>query len=173
MRASERSTAEGSEAVPELCDGELAPGAGAVASAAMRTAYKQAEDPAGSVPQGVLFQTIRSYGGDSAAAFMDRLGDGLADCKSYRDGESTVTVKPAPLTGSDADEAVTIDLVRPQLDLPGEPVEGEQTNRIVVLRFGAVVTVLYDGEYERTSSVPATVDTFVSGAAKAIRSWRG
>jgi hypothetical protein len=172
MRSSDRTPAEGSEAVPELCDGELAAGSGAVASAAMRTLYKQPQDPAESVPQGVLFQTIRLYGGDSAAAFMDRLADGLAGCQSYRDGESTVKVKTAPLRG-DADEALTVDLIRPQLDLPGNPVEGEQTNRIVVMRFGAVVTVLYDGEYERTSSVPAIVDTFVREAAQAIREWRG
>jgi len=172
MRSSDRTPAEGSEAVPELCDGELAAGTGAVASAAMRTTYKQPQDPAESVPHGVLFQTIRSYGGDSAAAFMDRLEDRLADCKSYRGSESTVQVKTAPLKG-DADEALTIDLVRPQLDLPGNPVEGEQTNRIVVMRFGAVVTILYDSEYERSSSVPAIVDTFVSGASKAIQDWRG
>jgi hypothetical protein len=172
MRRSDRLPAEGSEAVPELCDGELAAGTGAVASAAMRTAYKRPQDPAESVPHGVLFQTIRSYGGDSAAAFMDRLEDGLADCRSYRQGDSTVKVKTAPLPG-DADEALTIDLIRPQTDLTGEPEEGEQTNRIVVMRFGAVVTVLYDSEYERTSSVPAIVDTFVRGATQAIRDWRG
>jgi hypothetical protein len=172
MRRSDRTPAEGSEAVPELCDGELDAGTGAVASAAMRTVYKQPQDPAESVPHGVLFQTIRSYGGDSAAAFMDRLEDRLADCRSYRDGESTVKVKTAPLRG-DADEALTIDLIRPQTDLPGNPVGGEQTNRIVVMRFDAVVTVLYDGEYERSSSVPAIVDTFVSETTQAIRSWRG
>ena len=51
--------------------------------------------------------------------------------------------------------------------------EGEQTNRIVVMRFGAVVTVLYDGEYERSSSDPAVVATFVNDATKAIQNWRG
>lgn len=171
MRSSERSPAEGSEAVPKLCDGELAAGTGAVASATMRTLYKQPQDPAESIPQGVFFQTIRLYGGDSAEALMDRISEGLADCRSYKDGKSTVKVKVAPLKG-DADEGLTIDLVRPQLDLPGDPVKGEQVNRIVVMRFGAVVTVLYDGEYERGSSVPAMVDTFVSGAAKAIQDWR-
>jgi hypothetical protein len=173
MRADERTQAEGSEAVPKLCGGELAAGAGAVSSAAVRTAYRGPKDPADSVPHGVLFQTIRVYGGDSAAAFMDRAGDALADCRSYKGSESTIKVSTKPLTGSAADEGLTIDLVRPQLDLPGNPTKGEQTNRIVVMRFGAVVTVLYDSEYERTSSVPAIVDTFVAGAGKAIENWRG
>lgn len=172
MRRSDRTQAEGSEAVPELCDGELAAGDGAVASAAMKSVYKRPQDPQESVPHGVLFQTIRSYGGDSATAFMDRLGEGLADCGSYKQGDTAVKVKSSPLKG-DADEAVTIDLVQPQTDLPGDPVGGEQTNRIVVMRFGAVVTVLYDGEYERSSSDPAVVETFVSGATKAIQDWRG
>jgi hypothetical protein len=158
--------------VPKLCDGELAAGTGAVASAAMLTVYKRPEDPADSVPHAVLYQTIRSYSGDNAAAFMDRLDKELPGCRSYKDGKATVKVKTAPLR-SDADEAVTIDLVRPQTDLPGNPVKGEQTNRIVVMRFDSVVTVLYDAEYERSSSVPAIVDTFVREATKAIESWRG
>lgn len=171
MRRFERKPAEGSEAVPKLCDGELAAGTGVAASAAMMSVYKQPGDPAEAVPHGVLFQTIRSYGGDDAAAFMTRLRDGLDDCTSYRDGEATVRVKDAPLPGA-ADEALAIDLIRPQLDLPGNPTGGEQTNRIVVMRFGAVVTVLYDGGYERSSSIPAIVDTFVREAARAIGTWR-
>lgn len=167
----DRGQAEGAAAVPELCDGELAPGDGVQASAAMMSSYTQPDDPADAVPHGVLYQTIRSYGGDGAAAFMDRARDGLADCTSYRQGESTVTVRSKPLSGV-ADEALTIDLVRPQLDLPGDPTGGEQTNRIVVMRSGSAVTVLYDGEYERSSSIPALVDTFTREAAKAIRAWR-
>jgi hypothetical protein len=168
----DRGQAEGDTAVPELCDGELAPGDGVLASAAMMSSYKQPDAPADAVPHGVLYQTIRSYGGDGAAAFMDRARDGLADCTTYRQGESTVTVRSKPLSGV-ADEALTIDLVRPQLDLPGDPTGGEQTNRLVVMRFGTVVTVLHDGEYERSSSVPKLVDTFTREAAKAVRAWRG
>ncbi len=171
LRRFGRKPAEGSEAVPKVCDGKLAAGAGVVASAAMMSVYKQPEDPADAVPHGVLFQTIRSYGGEDAAAFMARLRAGLENCKSYRDGKATVRVKTAPLPDV-ADEALTIDLIRPQLDLPGNPTGGEQTNRVVVMRFGAVVTVLYDSEYERSSSVPAIVDIFVREAALAIRNWR-
>jgi hypothetical protein len=168
----ERRPAEGSAAVPELCDRELAAGDGVVASAAMMSLYKQPDDPAGSVPQGVLYQTIRAYSGDAAAAFLDRARDGLAECDSYRNGETTVTVRTKPLPGV-ADEALTIDLVQPQLDLPGNPTGGEQANRVVVMRFGTTVTVLYDSEYERSSSIPELVDTFIEEAAKAIRAWRG
>jgi hypothetical protein len=170
MRA-DRQEADGAEAVPRLCDRELAAGEDVTASAAMMNVYRQPDAPADAVPHGVLFQTIRSYRGDGAAAFMDRARDGLADCASYRDGGNTVTVRTKPLTGV-ADEALTIDLIQPQLDLPGNPTGGEQTNRIVVMRFGTVVTVLYDGEYERSSSIPELVDTFVREAARAIRAWR-
>ncbi len=166
----DRQEAEGSVAVPELCDRELAAGDGVVASAAVMNLYQQPDGPADAVPQGVLYQTIRTYGGDGAAAFMDRVRDGLADCVSYRSGENTVKVRPKPLPGV-ADEALTIDLVQPQLDLPGNPTGGEQTNRVVVMRFGTAVTILYDGEYERSSTIPELVDTFVREAAKAIRAW--
>jgi hypothetical protein len=168
----DRQEAEGSAAVPQLCDRELAPGDGVVASAAVMNLYQQPDGPADAVPQGVLYQTIRSYSSDGAAAFMDRARDGLADCESYRNRENLVQVRTKPLSGV-ADEALTIDLVQPQLDLPGNPTGGEQTNRVVVMRFGTVVTVLYDGEYERSSSIPELVDTFVGEAAKAISAWRG
>jgi hypothetical protein len=138
----------------------------------MMNVYRQPDGPADAVPQGVLYQTIRSYGGDGAAAFMERARDGLADCRSYRNGTTTVKVRTKPLSGV-ADEALTIDLIQPQLDLPGNPTGGEQTNRVVVTRFGTVVTLLYDGEYERSSSIPELVDTFVREAAQAIRTWRG
>jgi hypothetical protein len=168
----ERMQADGAKAVPELCGRELAAGDGVVASAAVMSIYQQPTDPAGSVPHGVLYQTVRSYDADGAAKFMDRARAGLADCTSYGSGKNAVKVRTKPLSGV-ADEALTIDLVRPQLDLPGEPTGGEQTNRVVVLRFGSVVTVLNDTEYERSSSVPALVDTFVKEAAKAINAWRG
>jgi len=171
MRREPRSQADGAAAVPKLCDGELAAGAGVIASAAMMTNYKRPQDPPENVPHGVLYQTIRSYDGDSAATFMQRLRTGLADCQSYQDNGFTVRVRTAPLAGV-GDEAVTIDLVRPQTDLPGNPVGGQQTNRIVVIRIGNVVTLLYDAEYERTSSIPALVETFVREATEAIRAWR-
>ncbi|WP_250036503.1 hypothetical protein [Paractinoplanes maris] len=168
----ERRAAEGSAAVPKLCDRELAAGEGVVASAAMMNLYQGPDAPEGSVPQGVLYQTIRSYDGDSATGFLDRARDGLAACKSFRNGETTIKVRTKPLSGA-ADEALTIDLVQPQLDLPGDPTGGEQTNRIVLLRFGSVVTILYDSEYERSSSDPELVSTFVRDAGEAIRAWRG
>ncbi|MEV4342940.1 hypothetical protein AB0J83_00470 [Actinoplanes sp. NPDC049596] len=171
MRREQRK-AEGSDAVPELCDRELAPGDGVVASAAMMNLYQTPDSPEGSVPHGMLYQTIRSYDGDGATAFMERARDGLAGCQSFKTGESTVRVRTKALPGA-ADEALTIDLVRPQLDLPGDPTGGEQTNKVVVMRFGTVVTVLYDDEYERSSSIPQLVDTFVDGSAKAIKAWRG
>ncbi|MDY7087210.1 MAG: hypothetical protein SYR96_19095 [Actinomycetota bacterium] len=168
----ERREADGSTAVPELCNEELAPGEGAVASAAVMNLYQQPDAPAGSIPHGVLYQTIRSYEGDGAVEFLDRARKGLASCKSYPKNDYTVEVRTEPLTGV-ADEALTIDLVRPQRDLPGNPAEGEQTNRIVVMRFGTVVTILYDSEYERSSSVPELVDIFAGRAADSIRAWLG
>jgi hypothetical protein len=168
----ERMAADGAKAVPELCDRELAAGAGVVASAAMMNIYQQPTDQAGSVPHGVLYQTIRSYDADGAAEFMDRARADLAGCTSYGSGKNKVKVQSKPLSGV-ADEALTIDLVRPQLDLPGEPTGGNQTNRVVVIRSGTVVTVLNDTEYERSSSIPALVDTFVRESTKAITAWRG
>ena len=172
LRRDERKPAGGGQTLPQLCDDELAPGTGVVASAAMMHVYKGPNDPPSNVPAGVLYQSIRSYEGNGAAQFMDRLRDGLADCASYRDGVATIRVRTAPLSGV-GDEALTIDRVQPQRNLPGDldPAGGEQTNRVVVIRFGTVVTILNDTEYERTSSVPAIVEVFVREAAQAIRTW--
>jgi hypothetical protein len=41
----------------------------------------------------------------------------------------------------------------------------------VVIRFGTVVTILNDTEYERTSSVPAIIEIFVREATHAIQTW--
>ena len=158
--------------MPPLCDRELAAGPGVVASAAMKHLYKAPDDPPGNIPAGVLYQSIRSYQADNAARFMDRLRDGLADCTSYRAGSTTIDVRTAPLAGV-GDEALTIDRVQPQRDLPGnpDPAGGQQTNRIVVIRIDAVVTILNDTEYERSSSDPAIVDIFVREATRAIHTW--
>ncbi|MBL7253262.1 hypothetical protein [Paractinoplanes lichenicola] len=168
----EQQKADGATAVPKLCGRELAAGKGVVASAALMNLYQAPEAPEGSVPQGILYQTIRSYEGDSAAAFMDRARDGLAACKSYKTAENTVKVQTKPLPGT-ADEALHINLVQPQLDLPGNPTGGTQTNTVVVLRFGSVITILNDAEYERSSSDHDFVLIFTDEATKAIRSWRG
>ncbi|GIF73053.1 hypothetical protein [Asanoa siamensis] len=167
-----REPASGSQLPLKVCDDVLAPGPGVLASAVMMQAYKGPQDPPESIPSGVLYQTIRTYEGENAAAFLDRVRGGLADCTSYQDGGVTLKVKTAPLSGA-GDEALTIDRSQPQLDLPGNPVGGEQTNRVVVVRMGAVVTILDDTEYERSSSDPAVVQVFVDEATKAIRSWLG
>ena len=167
----ERQKATGSQ-LRAVCDDVFAPGAGVVASAVTMQPYKGPQDPPESIPAGVLYQTIRTYEKDNAAAFMNRVRDGLAACPSYQDGGVTLRVKSAPLPGV-GDEALTVDRVQPQLDLPGNPVKGEQTNRTVVVRMGVVVTILDDTEYERSSSDPATVTVFVDEATKAIRAWLG
>lgn len=67
---------------------------------------------------------------------------------------------------------MTFDLVQPQTDLPGNPVGGEQVNRVVTIRVGDVVTVLRDTEYERSSGDPAVVADFARRAVAAIEDWR-
>ncbi|MCO8273627.1 hypothetical protein M1L60_23820 [Actinoplanes sp. TRM 88003] len=51
----ERQKADGATAVPQLCDRELAPGDGVLASAAMMSHYQAPDAPEGSVPNGVLY----------------------------------------------------------------------------------------------------------------------
>lgn len=171
LRRDDHRPVQGSQTLPRLCNQELAPGTGVVVSTAVMHVYKGPNDPP-STTRGVLYQTIRSYDGDGATQFMNRIRSDLAACASYQDGNVTVRVRTAPLSGV-GDEALIIDRVQPQRNLPGdlEPAGGEQTNRAVVIRFGTVVTILNDTEYERSSSTPATVDIFIREATQAIRTW--
>jgi hypothetical protein len=139
----------------------------------MMRVYKGPDDPPTNVPAGVLYQTIRSYSADAAAQFMGRVRDRLAGWTSVRTKDVTVQVRTGPRAGA-GDEALTIDRVQPKRNLPGalEPGGGVQTNRIVVIRIGTVVTILNDSEYERSSRVPSTVARFVEEATKAIRTWQ-
>ncbi|WP_089255474.1 hypothetical protein [Asanoa hainanensis] len=166
-----RTRVEVEEAVPRLCGGEFASRGETAASAAVLSVHGLPGDEPGTIPAGVLYQTIRTYSGDGAAAFMGRLRSDLASCESYtRDGVAFRT-RTAALSGVGG-EALTIDVIQPQTDLPGNPVGGSQTNRAVVIRVGDTVTILWDAEYERSSSKPEVVADFARRAVAAIEAWR-
>jgi hypothetical protein len=172
MRAGDiRTRAEFDNAVPRLCGGEFASGGATAASASVMSAYRRRGNPADSIPSGVLYQTIRTYPGDGAAAFMERLRDDMDSCTAYRRQGVSFKARTRPLPGV-GDEALTIDVVQPQTDLPGNPVGGEQTNRAVTIRVGDTVTILWDAEYERSSSDATVVADFARGAVVAIKDWR-
>ncbi|MDG4823919.1 hypothetical protein O7635_18845 [Asanoa sp. WMMD1127] len=172
MRAGEvRGHAEVEEALPRLCGDEFASAGETAAGAAVRSTYRRREDPAEGIPHGVLFQTIRTYPGDGAASFLTRLRADLTSCKTFRRDDVDFRVRTAPMPGV-GDEALWIDLIQPQTDLPGNPIGGDQVNRVVVLRVGDTVSVLRDTEYERSSSIPAVVDEFARGVVTAIEDWR-
>ena len=165
-----RTRAEVEQAVPRLCGGEFS-SRGAAAGAAVRSDYVQPDSPPGSIPSGVLYQTIRTYQGEGAAAFMVRLRAELKSCPTFERDGTRFRVRTGTLAGV-GDEALTIDVVQPQTDLPGNPVGGEQTNRAVGIRVGDTITILWDSEYERSSSEPSIVTDFARRAVATIRQWR-
>ncbi len=166
-----RTRADFENAVPEMCGDEFASGGATAASASVMSAYGRRGDPAGSIPSGVLYQTIRTYQGDGGAAFLERLGDDMASCTAYKRQGVSFKARTQALRGV-GDEALTIDIIQPQTDLPGNPIGGEQTNRAVVIRVGDTVTILWDAEYERSSSDAKVVAEFARGAVAAIKDWR-
>ncbi|MEV4539825.1 hypothetical protein AB0J82_39235 [Asanoa sp. NPDC049518] len=159
------------QALPRLCGGEFASRGATAASASVMSVHGMRRDPPGTVPSGVLYQTIRTYDGDGASAFMRRLRADLASCESFKRDGSVFRVRTAALDRV-GDEALTIDLVQPARDLPGNLVEGFQTNRAAVIRIGDTVTILWDAEYERSNSEPAVVADFARRAVAAIDAWR-
>jgi hypothetical protein len=172
MRAGDiRTRAEFDNAVPRMCGGEFASGGATAAGASVMSVYRRRGNPPDSVPAGVLYQTIRTYPGDGAAAFMERLRDDMASCTAYQRQGVSFRTRTQPLRGV-GDEALTIDVSQPQTDLPGEPIGGEQTNRAVTIRVGDTVTILWDAEYERSSSAAEVVAEFARGAVAAIKDWR-
>ncbi|GIF63431.1 hypothetical protein Ais01nite_14660 [Asanoa ishikariensis] len=166
-----RLRADVDEALPRLCGDEFASRGATAASAAVKTVHGLPRDPPGTVPSGVLYQTIRTYPGDGASVFMRRLRADLAACSSFTDEGNSFRVRTAPLRGV-GDEALTIDLVQPARNLPGDLVGGFQTNRAAVIRVGDTVTILWDAEYERSNSKPAVVADFARRAVATIHAWR-
>ncbi|SNT65804.1 hypothetical protein SAMN05421812_12712 [Asanoa hainanensis] len=162
---------EADRALPRLCGGEFTGGGVRAASAAVMSVYGLAGDPPGSIPHGVLYQTIRTYRGNGSTTFMRHLRTELASCQSFTHEGVPYRIRTATLAGV-GDEALTIDVSQPQTDLPGNPVGGTQTNRAVVIRIGDTVTVLWDAEYERSSSKPEVVADFARRAVDAIHAWR-
>ncbi|GIF63432.1 hypothetical protein Ais01nite_14670 [Asanoa ishikariensis] len=159
-------------AVPPLCGGEFAAGRMAAATAAVVSAYQLRDEPSeGSLWPGVVYQTIRTYNGSGSAAFMRGLRADLASCTSFTRAGVPFRVRTAALSGV-GDEALTIDLIQPQTDLPGNPIGGDQINRIVVIRVGDTVTILWDAPYENSSSKPAVVADFARRAVDTIHVWR-
>jgi hypothetical protein len=154
------------DALPALCGGgAFSAGDDATARASVRSFYKRPEDPTGSVPHGVLYQTITSYRADGARRFMTRVRGGLRACPSYRAGGLPVRVRVFDFGDRLADDSIRVDVVV-------ERGKRQQTNVVVVLRHGDVVTVLRDQGWEGTSSVPGIVDSFLRDALIKLDAWR-
>ncbi|MEV4539824.1 hypothetical protein AB0J82_39230 [Asanoa sp. NPDC049518] len=165
-----RRRADADNAVPRLCGGELASRGRTAASAAVFSVYQDADAPSVAI-RGVLYQTIRTYPGNGAAGFMRGLRADLASCDAFSRDGVRFRVRTAALDGA-GDEALTVDVIQPQLDLPGNPVGGEQTNRAVVVRIGDTVTILWDEAYERSSTDPDIFADFTRRAVDTIHAWR-
>jgi hypothetical protein len=169
MKEGPRSLREGADVLPELCGADFASDRSILDRVTMGHVYKRPQDTADYVPQGILYQTITSYRGSGAAAFMTQLAEVVRDCPTGNEGDLTARYRLLD-TGQRADGTLLIEVRTGQLDIEGNP-SGTATNLVSVVRVGPVVTVLRDAGWEGAETVPELHDEFTRLAVLAIEDW--
>lgn len=172
LRKSPRRTTPVEEALPTLCGNEFGTGGRQVtASAAMTVTYQKAGEPSSNVPQGMIHQTIFTFDGAGASAYLDRLRTAVQACPSYDRSGSRVTVTSKVLAGV-GNEALLLTRTWPEMSLNGERTGGTASSQIAVARVDSTVTVFDDEGWEGTSGNPAILDRVVRDGARAIDAWQ-
>ncbi|MFG1839668.1 hypothetical protein [Micromonospora sp. NPDC049175] len=172
LRKSPRRTVPVEEALPKLCGNEFGTGGRQVtASAAMTVTYKKADDNPSNTPQGMIHQTIFTFGGTGAAEYMTRLRTDLQACPTYQHSGNRATVKSQALPGV-GDEALLLTRTWPYTNLNGEHTGGDGTSQIAVARVDTVVTVFDDQGWEGSSGNPAILDRVVRDGVRTIDTWQ-
>ncbi|WCN83350.1 hypothetical protein [Micromonospora sp. LH3U1] len=172
LRKSPRRTTPVEDALPKLCANEFGTGGRQVtASAAMTVTYKSAEDTAANVPQGMIHQTIFTFDGDGASAYMARLRTAVQACPSFDQSGNPVTVKVQALPGV-GDETLLLGRTWAETSLNGERTGGKASSQIAVARVDTTVTVFDDQGWEGASGNPAIMDRVVRDGVRTIDAWQ-
>ncbi|MEV1314977.1 hypothetical protein AB0J14_02690 [Micromonospora arborensis] len=172
LQKSPRRATSVEQALPKLCGNEFGTGGRQVtASAAMTVTYKKAGDNEGNTPQGMIHQTIFTFDGDGASAYLGRLRTAVAACPSYSHSGNPATVKTQALPGV-GDEALLLTRNWPETSLNGERTGGNATSQIAVARVDNAVTVFDDQGWEGTSGNSTILDRVVRDGAKTLDAWQ-
>ncbi|MEU7585312.1 hypothetical protein AB0A95_03305 [Micromonospora sp. NPDC049230] len=173
LRKSPRRTLSVEDALPKLCANEFGTGGRQVtASAAMTVMYQSAGATAADVAQGTIHQTIFTFEGDGATAYMTRLRTALEACPTYQQFGNRATAKSKAVPGV-GDEALLLTRTWPETSLNGEHTGREATSQIAVARVDTVVTVFDDQGWEGTSGNPAVLDRALREGVRTIDAWQG
>jgi hypothetical protein len=156
------------EKVPTLCDDPLAADPTVTVRRTRRTYFTRPDDPF-DAPFGSVVQTISVHRPGGAAEVMRRLRAELAECHSRTDRtlKFTVATERPPPYGDDA-----VHVVESYDAGPLEEGGGPGNHRIVVIRVGDVVTILWINTWEGGKTDPDDVDLFGRLAVEAIDDWR-
>ncbi|MDG4825895.1 hypothetical protein O7635_28950 [Asanoa sp. WMMD1127] len=150
---------------PMLCDNPLRDDAASTARRSFNQIYKGAnEEDEGTVPAGVVTQTIIAYRPGGADDLMRRVRADLDSCDT-RTAEgltTTITSEPPPSYGDEAIQVLeVVKQGQRQWDL-----------RAVIVRVGDVVTVVTVDGWEDFPSDPADLRLFARLAIETIEEWR-
>jgi hypothetical protein len=156
------------EALPPFCQDAFAADDKVTARRSVYSAYQSPGTPVEYTPLATMHQTITAYRDGGAEEFMDRLRAIAANCHTFDQGDVEVTfeVLDPPPAGDDA-----IYLLR-TWPATGETNPSPSQARIVVIRVGDVVTVLFDRGWENADSDPVYVARLIPLAVGAIEDWR-
>ncbi|MET8910753.1 hypothetical protein [Micromonospora sp. NPDC004551] len=158
--------------LPELC-GAVPGEAQLVARRARTLPFRRAGAPAEEVPAGSYRHSVAVYRAGLADDALRELRQAVADCpvRSAADAQGvTWRQRLLPDTGY-GDESVLFEVRTPYRDANGDPTGGDEVHLVRAIRFGDVVTVLWEQGWESTSTERAQFDADSRRAVDAIRRW--
>ncbi|MFC3501174.1 hypothetical protein ACFOOK_09410 [Micromonospora krabiensis] len=164
-------TALATPLLPALCAARYPSESAVVQRRARNLAYKLANTPPGSVPDGSYLHSITIYRPGRADDVLRELRQAVRSCPRQGPDETGVTWRQRLLDpGEYGDESVLFEMRAPYPEGTGEPGE-EQVRLVRAVRIGDVVTVLWEQGWENTSAERAQVDADSRRAVRAVEDW--
>ncbi|MEU1749104.1 hypothetical protein ACFYP0_20880 [Micromonospora arida] len=161
--------------LPNLCGADIG-GEAVVHRRTRLLIYKLPQTPKGYVPDGTYTHSITIYRAGRADDVLKELRQAVRDCPVQKmPGDDTLGESRQRLISDSGfgDESVLFEMRSAGQDVNGDPTGADVVRLVRAIRVGDVVTILWEGGWEGTSSQRAQVDADSRRAVAAIRRWLG
>ncbi|GIF69094.1 hypothetical protein Ais01nite_71290 [Asanoa ishikariensis] len=150
--------------VTKFCADPLADDSTVTARRVRESYYQSPSQVDDNAIEGVVVQAISAYGPGRAAKAMDRLRSELNGCDSYESEGITYTLETLN-PPDDGDEAILV-------ERRSEWSQGNDSDYLLAIRVGDIVTVVSDSVFEIGEADPDDVRLFGGLAVETIEDWR-
>ncbi|MGW3618016.1 hypothetical protein [Micromonospora arida] len=161
--------------LPNLCGADIG-GEAIVHRRTRLLIFKLPQTPEGYVPDGTYTHSITIYRAGRADDVLKELRQAVRDCPVQKmPGDDTPGESRQRLISDSGfgDESVLFEMRNAGQDVNGDPTGADVVRLVRAIRVGDVVTILWEGGWEGTSSQRAQVDADGRRAVAAIRRWLG